>query len=401
MQDDTKNNGQQPSGESPDSNTTPPNPVPVASIYPEIRHRVTPTSISTSSPKDDDIAATADGLNLLDNSKSSKSKKPKIIAIIVAVILVFILGGGTAFAFWYQNPNKVIADSLVNIVLTKNAIYNGNLTTSNDGNKVDVEITAKQANVSTGSLDANVKFTYKGKTYQPKGSIIYDSNNDLYLRVKDITEFINGYKSDLGLSDSDVAVSDLINKLVSRIDGTWIKISSDDLKTYSEDYAAKKTCSSNVLSELRSDAKQLSEVADLYVKNQFITSSKDLGLKDGSFGYQIKSDDSKLKSFINGLSNTAVYKNLHQCDETFKLDANSIVKSDDSKNTATVELWSDVWSHKMTKLSLTGKDDGDSYSLVVKPDYKVSKPEIKAPEKFTTLKQLQSYYTEFINSLYQ
>jgi hypothetical protein len=309
-----------------------------------------------------------------------------------------ILAGGSAFAYnAYQNPQKVISDSIINAFTSKTSIYTGTLNVDNKDVKVGVNITSKLAG-ATGSLDADLTITASGKTYKISGSGLVDKSGDLYFKVDHLAGIIAEAKTSLGIAQSS-ATSTAIDKLVAKIDGTWIKVSSNDLKQYSEDTATSKTCINDTVKKFKDDKSAINEVTDLYTKNPFVLVDKDLGQVNGSFGYQLKESGSNLKTFLDGLKNTKIYKSLHDCDKTFVIDTKGMSTKDEVDKNGTIKLWVDVWSHQITKIELSGKDSGTTSSATVLPKFNQNVT-ITAPTSSITLTQLQSYIQDLFTSMY-
>jgi hypothetical protein len=194
-----------------------------------------------------EMSRVPEAVNIQPITPTMSSEKPKwfkqkkfIIATILALLIV-VLAGGSVFAYNnYQKPQKVISDSIINAITAKSAIYLGTLDVNNKDVKVGVKISSKQSG-ATGSLDADLTVTASGKTYKISGSGLIDNSGDLYFKVEHLAGVVAEAKTSIGITQNSSA-SIAIDKLVAKIDGTWVKISSDDLKQYSEDTAASKTC---------------------------------------------------------------------------------------------------------------------------------------------------------------
>jgi hypothetical protein len=312
--------------------------------------------------------------------------------------LVVILAGGSVFAYnAYQDPQKVVSDSVVNAITAKTAIYTGNLSVDNKDIKVAVTIKSKLVG-ATGSLDADLSITASGKTYKISGSGLVDESGDLYFKVDHLASVIDEAKTSIGIPQNSAA-SIAIDKLVTKIDGTWVKVSSNDLKQYSEETAASKTCINDTVKKYKDDKAAIKEVTDLYTKYPFIVVDKNLGQVNGSFGYQLKESGSNLKSFLDGVKNTKIYDSLHDCDKTFVIDTKGMSTKDEVDKNGTIKLWVDVWSHQMTKIELKGDSDGTKSSLTILP--KFNQPvSITAPATSISLTQLQTYIQELMSSMY-
>ncbi len=330
--------------------------------------------------------------------------KAAIIGIVAAVIVV--IGGGIGvFAYTsYQTPEKVLADSIINVFTAKASIYKGKLVVDNTDSKVKVtvDVTTKQAK-SAGSLEAQVTIVADSKTYSATGDALFDDKGDLYFRVGGLTKIVSEAETAYGIpKDSQIVVA--IDKTVKKIDNTWIKISSDDLKEFSEGYATTQNCVTDTIEKFKNDDAAIQEVATLYRKNSFIVIKKELGTKDGSFGYEVKGDSAALKTFTKGLKDTKVYKSLQDCDKTFVVNENDIdTTNSTSSDDAKVELWIDTWSHRLTKIDISSTSKTSPGSLVLEAKYDETVT-IKAPANSISLAELKSYIEEIstsLSSLYQ
>jgi hypothetical protein len=379
--------------------TPTPNPVPSTSelisepVFNQPPQTITPNPFpapSTSGPQSYASDTKPSGF-----SKFLKNKK-LVIGIIVAILVVAIFGGSSyAYVSYYQNPQKVIADSLINAFTAKTSIYTGKVIYSASGVKVTVDITT-ETNGATGSLDSKVIVAANGKSYAVAGSALYDKTGDIYFKVNDLAGIIAEAKSGMDIpTNSDISIA--IDKIVAKIDGTWIKISSEDIKKYSSETASSQTCLNDTINKFKDDKTAVNELSDAYSKNQFIIIDKDLGQKDGSFGYQVNSDNTKFKAFADQIKTTKVYKSLIDCDKTFEINTSDMDTTTDSNNDFPVKLWVDVWSHQITKIELNGNSNGSSLSAEIMPKYNQSVT-ITAPSKSITLTELQTYIEELTNS---
>lgn len=339
---------------------------------------VSPTPLPIDTPVSSMVAAPV----------AKKSKKPLIIGIILVAFFALLGGGGVlAYSLWYQNPEKVVTDALINAATAKTSVYAGSVKVESDNVKTVIDLTTKQADAA-GSFDAKVTVTVAGKDYTVNGSALVDASGDLYFKVEKLAGIVAEYKSQIG-SYIDASQSATIDKLVAKIDGTWIKVSSADLKVFSDTAATTQTCLNDTIKKFKDDKPAIAEVTDVYKKNPFIKIDKKLGEKDGSLGYVIKGDSTALKAFAEGLKSTKIYTALHSCDSTFTIDTSSIDTSATSTSSGTVELWANSWSHQITKLTFNDTSDGSTTSGTISPSYNQS-VQIVTPTSSITLTQLKT-----------
>jgi hypothetical protein len=384
-------------------NTAPEEPLVAPESISEVTPEIAPEVVSESAPfEPTPFAPQAPPVDLAAEQASvvattpKKSKKPLIIGLIVAAVIV-LLGGGSVLAYnvWYQNPEKVVTDALMNAATAKTSTYVGNLKVEGNDVKTVIDLTTKQS-AATGSLDAKVTMTLAGKDYTVNGSALFDGSGDLYFKVEKLASIAAEYKTQFGLLEA--SQSSLIDKLVAKIDGTWVKVSSADLKDYSATTATATTCVTDAVKKFKDDKAATSEITNLYQKNPFIVIDKKLGEKDGSFGYTIKSDIAKTKAFAEGLKTTKIYTAIHDCDNSFTIDTSSITDSK-TASTGSTEVWVSRWSHQFTKLTVSDTSEGTTTTGMLTPTY--NQPvEVATPASSTTLKQLQSDVEAVIQSAY-
>lgn len=335
------------------------------------------------------------------NLMPRKNRRKLIIGIVVAVVIVLICGlSAFAITSWYQNPQKVITDSLIDAITAKTSIYTGTIKVDDSSNntKLSVDITTKQAD-ATGSLVAKLVLTAGGKDYSVSGNALVDKSGDIYFKVENLGGIVTTAKASIGIA-SDTTVSLAVDNLVKKIDGTWIRISSVDLKQYNQDYSASQTCLNDTVKKFKDDKAAIAEVTNLYRSDPFIVVDKELGQTGGSFGYQIKQSNSALKAFANGLQNTKVYKSLHGCDNSFVINENDIgvASSDNSSKDNTFKLWVSVWTHQITRIELNGKSGSSTTTASLEPKYNQT-VDITAPAKSITLADLKSYIDDLTKTI--
>jgi hypothetical protein len=328
-------------------------------------------------------------------SKPKWYKSKKFIVALITVVAICILAGGSVLAYmWYQNPQKVVGDSLINALTAKTVLFTGDLNVSSRDVKANISISGGSTD-ATGKFDATLKLTTSGKTYTINGGVIYDNQGNAYFKVGGLAALATEIKTSMSIpKTSSTAIA--IDKLVAKIDNKWIKISSDDLKQFSDDTAKTDKCMNDTVKKYKNDKTAIKEFVDLYNKNKFIAVEKELGQKDGSLGYEVKIDKSTMKSFAEGAKQTKIYKSLNGCDKSFTINALDISNQFTTDGTTT-KLWSNMWSHQITKLEMNGSDDGTNTELSVLPKFNQTVV-VKAPDSSISLSQLQTYIQELFTS---
>ncbi len=305
--------------------------------------------------------------------KSSNKKKLVIGGVIAAVIV--ILGGAGAWAYTaYQDPNKVIVDSVVNLlkdkspstisttVSVKTNDVQADITIAGHGNndqsqaKVDLNIQAKGESPIKLSTTAEVvatKSTLYFKLNNAKKAV--DSAADAY--VQSLADQYKTLGYELSQSEIDAqkeAMLSQIDPIVAKVDNRWMKY---DVTTQTSDNKEQK-CVTDAVTKLQSDSKMQDELTDAYNKNRFVTVKENLGIKDGSYGYVLDLDRAKAKDFAKAAEDTSFGKSLKSCDGSSSL-MNESDSTDSTVKDSRIELWVSQWSHKITGFKASGTDASD------------------------------------------
>lgn len=319
-----------------------------------------------------------------------KRRKGVIIAIIIAIVVVLGASAAAAYKFWYQNPNKVIGDALMNAAQAKTVKFSGVMTGSGD---VTGSVTVNGATTrGAGMLDFSADFKKDGTQIKLTGGGIYDDKGDLYLKLGNIDELI---KSQTGPVDMSATMQKIMNDFIAKVDDKWIKVSADELKNFSPEMAKTQKCIQDATKKLQDDKAVTDEIVELYKKHPFLIVKKELGSKDGSLGYEMGEDTGKFKEFTKGLKDTTYFKTLHECDSSTTFDDTSTDKPSSDREER-IEIWISRWSHEFTKMTVVTDES--------KPDKKATftfEPTfnedvtVAAPSESKNLKELGEDFQAF------
>ena len=305
-------------------------------------------------------------------------RKKGLLAGLIALIIVLIIAALT-YAYVYQNPNKVVADGIMQALNSRSVTYTGTFVTTST-NKITADFNGS-ADSRGGSLDMKVHLNALNRKYTIDGSGLLSDKGDLYFKVKNIDELVQNYRKSVPQSSQG-----LFDQIVAKINDKWIKISSDDLKSYSPEVATAQRCLTDAFKRMQSDETLRSEAVMAYKQHPFIVIEKTLGSKDGSLGYLLSIDSAKAKSFATAFRATALYKTLHACDKNLELKVDDLKSDRPLNQNVNVELWVNNWTHQITKVVVADKKNTTSLSVLPSFNKPVS---VAAPRESTTLEQLQ------------
>lgn len=307
-----------------------------------------------------------------------KSKKSSTIAAIIAGVMVVLFAGtALAYNYWYQNPNKVVTDALINASTAKSVVFTGIIDVTGD-QKVKIEFNGS-GEQSGGLMNVKAIFNAGGKQVTVEGAALVDKNSNIYIKIKDakalVTNALGGYET-------------AFDDIVAKIDNKWVKITTDDLSEYSTETKNVKKCIDEAYAKFKDDKAAIAEVTNAYKANQFIIIGKTLPSQNGSLGYEITFDDAKSESFARAFMQTTIYKQLHGCDsEAFP---STYEPSNDKPvdNEGTTQLWVSRFGHEITKFVTDVDNDGTKTHVSIETLFN-KRVTIDVPTEFVTVDELK------------
>ena len=339
-----------------------------------------------------------------------KVSKGAIAGIIVAGLLL-VLGGGSALAynFWYQNPDKVVSDAIVNAITAKTVSVTGSAEIKSK------EYTLKIEAAGRNSLDANSTFAAKltvetdDVSYTVDAEALYGAEGDIYLKVNNAQELAQSFEEQ---SNGEVSL-EVFDGVIKKIDSKWVKISAQDLGDFSDDLKEAQQCSADISKRLDSDnefRKQvINETQDLYKAHPFIVVGDKIGSRtingQGSLGYVLTGDSKEADAFFTGFGNTALGKEFKKCNEDVKFE--DIVRDDfDKENNDTkteAQIWVSRFGHTITEFNMKAEDADANGSFVLRPIFNKNEA-VEVPKDvipFSELKaDIEKAYEDYYSSYY-
>lgn len=349
-----------------------------------------------------------------------KRKKWPIIAGVIAVVLI-VLGSsaGAVYAFWYQNPDKVIADGLINAVTANTATLTGTVSYKyNNEVGFDVSLDTKGSKSNGSNIKATGSIRLKDNTKIPfEGEAMYAPNGDVYFRSSNLSKTIDTtvdtFINQMGGSESTAqekktaktTITNTINPLIKKIDNQWVKISLDDMQEYNKDAKTQYECVQKVAKKIENDPQVANDIKKAYQANKLILVKESLGTVNGSMGYVIDVDKDAAKKFGEAIKNLPVSKEIVDCLESdiTQDDLEAAYDSeiqDDSKADSRVEVWFDQWDHSVTRINATSAASvGAKQSLTLDLKTTFNKPvEVTLPKDAMSLKDLQNEIKKIIDA---
>jgi hypothetical protein len=329
-----------------------------------------------------------------------KPKKKGLMTAIIVILSLAVLSGAAVlgYNYWYQNPEKVVTDGIVNAIKAKSIGYLGSFVASGD-TELKVELTGRSDMVSN-DLKAKISFKFGEEDIVIEGGALFDDKGDSYVKVTNADKILNKYRD---MYKGTAESNKILDSVISKINNRWVRVNQSDLSSFGMfmggDTKGQK-CLSEAAAKIRDDESITSELADVYKKNRFITIDEKLKSQNGSLGYVLGVDETIVDAFTVDFKNTELYKSMVECDDSFKISdekpseqANADVNPPNTKTT----LWVSNWSHEITKFTVKTDMLGDKDVFTFEPTFNKAIDPIKTPDNAITLKQLQSE----LEALYQ
>ena len=342
-------------------------------------------------------------------SQPRKSRKGLIVGGIIAGVLV-LLGGGGALAYnvWYQNPDKVVHDAIINAMKAKTVQGVGTVVASGDNWNLTVALDGKSdSNAGEGVMNAKATVDIGSEAAKMSltldGSAMY-KDETVYVKFDGIRKIFDTFAAQLPTTDQQSIRQ--VTAIIDKIDARWISIKASDYEDISKEVSDQQTCVSEAMKRLSQDDAAIREMTDLYKSSQFIEVAEDgtLGSRDGSLGYRVVVNQENAAAFAEGMGETTYGKALKDCDDTinFKDIATSMrdAKPSESDIKPTVELWVSRFGHEVTEFSVRAEDrdnTNNKLEVVFNPEFNTD-ISIEAPEDAISLKDLMADIEALVKS---
>lgn len=347
----------------------------------------------------------------------AKRRTQIIIAAIVGGIILLLGGLAIWFFAYYNNPEKVMFDSVNNILHAPNVSLNGGgsitLRDAKDNLDGDVEMAILNFNSSSSKLpnatDVSLLVTFTGgKKVNLKLGTVQMSDGVIYLRIDGIIESLR----DMGLDpDVQTEIEELFN-LLETVDGEWWRISVPDIiKEVSGDDKISKAYGdiyNCYYQALAADHSKL--LSSLYKQNKFIQVEpiKEISSGDGYLDYspqmwhnlyEISIDSNSFANFLNSLPESEIAQELYTCYNnaveehdlgysTMGSEDLAEISADDIEIPKELHLYAEIsqFGHKIRSIWAYSEDDEWQNSFAVTLNYQAS--EISTPDNYRDITEL-------------
>lgn len=337
------------------------------------------------------------------NPASPAKKRPLkliIAAILVAVGIVLIGGSVFGYQVWYQNPDKVVHDAIINALKAKTGTAQGSITYTSDDFKMDIKLGSKSAEGGEEfTLDTTLTVTNDGTDQEfnatGTGRLVEDT---LYVKISGVQSIVEDTAA-----QSFGQIPEYAAGIFEKIEDRWISIKASDYQEVSGDIANQQDCTFDLIEKIKTDTTMTDEVAELYRDNQVIIVEEELGSKDvngvDSFGYKVAIDREAAALFATGLENTAYGKALMDCSEDIdftEIAEDITAEVPENTDEPVTELWVSKLGHEITGIAIYGQSNGtDELNISLQPTF-TNDVSVEIPEGATSLKTVLEEIQEVI-----
>lgn len=308
-------------------------------------------------------------------TEKQPANKKVLVGVITAVVLAVLVAAAIVlYNVWYQNPNRVVLDTLSNLSKTTEANFDAKMAVKADNADVAISLKGGSADGQmSGDAEVNMKTSSKSGEVDIKlgADVITETKDDkstVYFKVNDLDKVVDDlleksvdsnvekYKK-YGYPESSLQrmressltqAHTKIDPIVKLVNNKWIKTSADKNESTS--------CYADAYAKLHDDKSIRKEVLNTYKEHPFMHVDKKLGSEKGSLGYQFSIDEEAADKFSESIKDTDFGKTIKECGKSskYKSSTSSSSKSKDSDEKPVVEIWSNRWTHKLSKVSVTG-----------------------------------------------
>lgn len=339
------------------------------------------------------------------DEEPKKSKKGRTVALVLALIFILLGVTGTVYAFWYQSPDKVLADGLVNAVTARSVRADGTVKYVDEKQEFNLTFDSRGDYDSGSTLSANFKLKDKEANTEInlQGDTIFATNGDIYFRLVNIdkvyeqfmevtlnqmTERLEaGSEGQIPQEFIDAAHESFVERyrpVVEKVENKWVKITPADLKRASVENGKLSECINKSFKEFSQDQNAITHLGTSYAQNRFLVIKESLGVKNGSIGYVMDFDENVAKKFKDELVKNPIFKRVDECIKDASEDSAYVVPLSEQgwKKSDRTELWFDQWKHNITaiKTEVAQKKDNQTKKLTaeIRPNFNI-KFDVKMP----------------------
>ncbi len=288
-----------------------------------------------------------------------KAKKPFLLVAVLAAIVLLLGGAGAAYAYWYQNPERVVGEAMLKLLSAEDVRTETVITSeSNIGSgmanvkvkKFEV-LGAANGTTATGETDVNLTIEFNGRDYTvgAKGKIT--DGLTLYFQIVNVKELVTKLADDFG--EGQIEITDDMNRQFDAIQNKWVKVTTEDMGEQAESFK----CYLDTTKRIATEEQYVEEAKQLYEKNKFFVVGDKVQSKDGNLGYKVELNTDALKTYIRESESTKAAEEYKKCPGYEETSAQGASLPDEAINSESADIdivvWVSRFGHELQQVDYT------------------------------------------------
>lgn len=304
-------------------------------------------------------------------SETPKSKKKKLPLIVIGATLATLVVGGSAFAFYYNMPEKVAADAISGFIKQSNAqlASSGSLELSPQTDselyqhisnlRLDFKTDVDHFNRSA-EFDFGIRLREYGYLHF-KLSTFLEENGTAYINIDNLADAYQKAAKAAGLQQNDPElrlILGLLEKSLKNVEGKWWRIDINEVMSSLDktDFKLEKNDKENISSayaclvnEIKQELNQTDRLAKTYLEHPFINLTSvsydklpedSLKGKIEDYGnlYQVSFDADKLFEFAKKHQQAAENTKIVECLKKIEKSSGAFGEDDKTEDMKDQEL---------------------------------------------------------------
>lgn len=296
--------------------------------------------------------------------KYHSNKVPVVGAALAIALLILGIGGWAVYALWYQNPEKIVTDALVNAMTAKTTTFKVTSSSYTNGETSTMTLVGKAGHKegASGSLRIESK-TQSSDSMKVAVDFVHSVTGDDYVRL-DSTEALRKqiiqYMSE-GADSSSRSMAQLLDvfltPILERIDNKWVRFGDEEIKYLDAEAGEGYGCLEKSYEILGTNIDMMLELAFRYNDNKPFAVQERIGSANGKVGYTVGIDKVATKRLIESLKTTKFFQTVEGCyTQTGDLldDLTNVIS--DIPQKVRIELWIDQWTHELARIHIDASD---------------------------------------------